>query len=592
MLYFGRADLEFFVLATTTDRERKNLAEASGDMVFKSVSTESIAPIEVLPHPTLWQRIYGLLDNHAGRILFGLVCLYIITFSVASAYKWETYQTGYDQVYFEQPLWNTSEGRFMQLSDFNYSTIAFTVDFMPGLVLFAPFYWLLPSPHTLFALETIVLALGALPIFWLARDRFKSRPVGLVFALAYFANPTLEYFNLLPFNMRAMGLVCLLYAFYFFEKRKLWPFFLFALLAMSTRTEVSLVVAVFGIYGLLRRAPLKFWLPPLILAPLYFVTVFAFVLPSFIQPGNMVVPPEVRPVQLSPEQINFISGTETIISTTYGDLGKNLPEVVINSIKNPLKTAQRMFTPEKLVYLVMMLLPFAFLSLFSPSALLFALPIVGINLLSSRKSQFDYTSHYSALMLFGLIIGAIYGADNLLKLLQKWKQSDRLKIGKWKLASLSRVVVLLLLFVALVQVTHKNPLPGVVRHAEKKEMVSATNALVKLVPLNASVSASSFLAPHLLPRQYIYNFPLALYHPPAEAVEYFLIDTKARALYLKENNIQGKLPIDFVQQDGHWKLVKSVVVKGQVDEIRGKPREIQLWQRIGDNVPPLLGSKT
>ena len=151
-----------------------------------------------LPKLNRWQRLYMLLDQHSVRLLIAGICLYVLVFSVASFYKYETYQTGYDQIYFEQPLWNTSNGRFMEQSDFAYSTSGFAVDWMPLLVVFTPIYWLLPSPHTLFFVETLILGLGALPLFWLARDKFKSRPVGLLFAAVYLANPTLEYFNLLP----------------------------------------------------------------------------------------------------------------------------------------------------------------------------------------------------------------------------------------------------------------------------------------------------------------------------------------------------------------------------------------------------------
>ena len=302
-------------------------------------------------------------------MLLAGICLYVLVFSVASFYKYETYQTGYDQIYFEQPLWNTSNGRFMEQSDFAYSTSAFAVDWMPLLVLFTPIYWLLPSPHTLFFIETLILGLGALPLFWLARDKFKSRPVGLLFAAVYLLNPTLEYFNLLPFNLRAPGLVALLYAFYFFEKGARWRFALFALLAIATRTEVSLVIAMFGVYGLLnyRRINWKLWLPPLIIGPVYFVIVFSFILPAFITPGTMVVPPETQPIQISQFQRDYISNTDTIISTTYGDLGKNLPDVIKNTLTNPVKTAERVFTVKKFEYLILMLLPFAFLPLFAPA---------------------------------------------------------------------------------------------------------------------------------------------------------------------------------------------------------------------------------
>jgi uncharacterized membrane protein len=537
---------------------------------------------------TRWQQLYQLLDTHSGRLLLAGICFYILVFSVASFYKYETYQTGYDQIYFEQPLWNTSNGRFMEQSDFAYSTSAFAVDWMPLLILFTPIYWLLPSPHTLFFIETLILALGALPIFWLARDKFKRAPVGLLFAAVYLLNPTLEYFNLLPFNLRAPGLVCLLYAFYFFEKGAKWRFALFALLAIATRTEVSLIIAMFGLYGLLnrRRISWKLWLPPLIIGPVYFVIIFSFILPAFITPGTMVAPPETQPIQISQAQRDYISNTDTIISTTYGDLGKNLPDVLKNTLTNPLKTAERVFTFKKIEYLLLMLLPFAFLPLFSPRVMLFALPIVAINLLSDRSTQFDYKSHYSALLLFPLAVGAIYGSANLLALLQKWRFTTSRKLFGKPLASLGAVLAVLVLVALVTQVLERNPLPGVIKNAEKKAMINPTNALISRIPDNASVSVTSFLGPHILPRRYIYPFPLALYSPPLEAVQYFLIDTNAAALYLEDNGtvFGGERPIDWFGKTTEYKLVDQVIIKGQSKE--GKTREIQLWQRVGPNVPP------
>ncbi|MEI6046379.1 MAG: DUF2079 domain-containing protein [Chloroflexota bacterium] len=553
-----------------------------------SVTIDS-APVATATKKSIGSRLYSLLDSHAGRILFTMVCLYILVFSVGSSFKYETYQTGYDQVYFEQALWNTSQGRFMQQSDFNYSTSAFSVDFMPGLVLFVPLYWLLPSPHTLFFIESVILALGALPIFWLAKAKLGSRPVALGFVAAYLLNPTLEYFNLLPFNMRALGLVALLYTFYFFEKQKFWPFIGFALLAMSTRTEVSLVIAIFGLYGLLRRVPWRFWLPPLIAGPLYFVLIFAFILPLFIKTGDMIVPPGVEPVQLSLEQVDFISGTNTIISTNYGDLGKSLPDVLINTLTKPDKTFKQVVTVNKALYLLALLLPFAFLSLLSPSVMLFALPLVAINLLSSRPIQADYRSHYSALLLFPLAIGAIYGSANLLRLWKAGKLGGSFKLGRWPIASLGSIMLLLFLALIAASVIQKNPLPGVLRNREVQGMVGPMNKeILSVIPSDASVSSTSFLGSHLLPRQYSYAFPLALYNPPPEAMQYFLIDTNAIALYDPANSkaFGGKLPIDFVQKDGRWKLVKAITVKGQKDK-RGEPRQIQLWQKEGPNVPPL-----
>ncbi len=577
------------------ESERLILAETRANREIARLTTlNNPAKVQENEKTNRLSRFYNMLDQQAGRILFIMVILYILVFSAASSFKYETYQAGYDQIYFEQPLWNTTQNRFMQQSDFNYSTSAFSVDFMPGLILFVPLYWLLPAPHTLFFIESLILALGALPIFWLARDKLNNRVAALGFVAAYMLNPTLEYFNLLPFNMRALGLVALLYAFYFFEKRKLWPFLGFMLLAMSTRSEVSLVVTMFGVYGLIRHAPRRFWLPPLLIGPIYFALLFAYILPLFIQPGNMVVPPGVQPVQLSQEQINFISGSNTIISTNYGDLGKSLPEVIANTITKPDKTFKQVVTVKKAIYLLAMLLPFAFLSLLSPSLLLFALPIIGINLLSSRAAQVDYRTHYSALLLFPLTIGAIYGVANLLKWWQAGKFGGKLRLGRWPVANLAGVMAILFAGVFVANIALKNPLRSVLRDREVAGMVNQVNQqILPAIPPDASVAVTSFLGPHILPRQYIYPFPLALYSPPPEAVQYFLIDTNAQALYLKENSavFGGKLPIDFVQTDGRWKLVKAVTIKGQTDKWRGQPRQIQLWQKAGPNVPPLKDVK-
>ena len=480
----------------------------------------------------------------------------------------------------------------MEQSDFAYSTSAFAVDWMPILVVFEPIYWLLPSPHTLFFTETLILALGALPVFWLARDRFKSNPVGLLFAAVYFLNPTLEYFNLLPFNLRATGLVGLLYAFYFFQKGAGWRFGLFALLAIATRTEVSLVVTMFGVYGFFHRKQIKWklWVPPLVLAPIYFVIIFSFLLPAFITPGTMVVPDSVQPIQISQAQRDYISNTDTIISTTYGDLGKNLPDVLVKTITNPLKTAERVFTVKKLEYLLLMLLPVALLALFSPSMLLFALPIVAINLLSIRATQFDYKSHYSAILIFPMVVGAIYGSANLVNLLQKWRVTRELKVRGWKVAQLGTVLLVLGICVVDVQLVERNPLPGVIRNAEKGAMVTPTNKMISRIPPEASVTSTSLLGPHTMPRRYSSLFPLALYDPPIEAFQYILIDTNADALYLSQNGVVfgGQRPIDWLHSSADYKMVDHVVIKGQKDREGKQDREIQLWQRVGPNVPPLI----
>jgi hypothetical protein len=151
-----------------------------------------------------------------------------------------------------------------------------------------------------------------------------------------------------------------------------------------------------------------------------------------------------------------------------------------------------------------------------------------------------------------------------------------------------------LLVVLVVQILMRNPLPSAIINAENRSMVAATDALLARIPKNASVSATSFITPHLLPRQYLYLSPLALYNPPPEAVQYFVIDTNAQAMYLEANNkvFNGKKPLEFLETDGRWKLVEAITVRDRngnpQKDRRGNPRQIQVWQSTDPRTPSLL----
>jgi hypothetical protein len=73
------------------------------------------------------------------------------------------------------------------------------------------------------------------------------------------------------------------------------------------------------------------------------------------------------------------------------------------------------------------------------------------------------------------------------------------------------------------------PLRTLVSGHESPATVAALNALVAVVPPAAHVAASSKVAPHLLPRRYIYNFPPAPYSPSFDRVEYVLVAPAASA---------------------------------------------------------------
>src|SRR5437588_5257024 len=129
--------------------------------------------------------ILARLEALAPVLLVLGILLWIAVIFVASVYKYETFGQGYDQVDFEQGIWNTAQGRFMEDSRFNFTGSVFGMDWMPMLIFFVPFYALIPSAHVLFFLQILGAALGAVPVYWLARDRLGSKVAGLGFAATY-----------------------------------------------------------------------------------------------------------------------------------------------------------------------------------------------------------------------------------------------------------------------------------------------------------------------------------------------------------------------------------------------------------------------
>ncbi len=106
----------------------------------------------------------------------------------------------------------------------------------------------------LLVVQATALALGALPVYLLARKHVGSDRAGLGFALAYLLLPSVQWLTLNEFHPVALATPLLLFAFWFLDEDRLLPFASFALLACACKEEIPLVVAGFGLwYALARR---------------------------------------------------------------------------------------------------------------------------------------------------------------------------------------------------------------------------------------------------------------------------------------------------------------------------------------------------
>ncbi len=524
-----------------------------------TIAAKSIVRVERV---SLLARLEAL----APVLLAVILVLWVTVVFAASVYKYENFGQGYDQIDFEQAIWNTTQGHIMEDSRFNFTGSVFGMDWMPMLFFFVPLYALVPSAIPLFFLQIAASALGAVPLYWLARDKLGSKVAGLGAGISYLLYPTLLHTALNPFQVRLFAVTLLLFALYYFERGNWKLFALTAGIAMLARTDVSLVMAMFGVYALLTRRKWPYVVAPLVAGMAYFAVSTFLIVPAFAFPGAFSRPsgPIADPMACWP------CGTNPIVAY-YGHLGSSGPEILGYIVTHPVQVAQLMFTGPKIEYILSLLLPLAFLPLLAPRALVLVLPTLFLNLLSLRSSQFSYESHYSLLMIPGLFLAGIYGSDTLRRWAARWherRHRSGANSAKWvQVGALVMAAWALFLMVPYKNpLAYANPVARAFLYPEPAPRVAAARELIGMIGPEAKVAVSSKLSPQLLPRRYIYNFPPAPYspynfdtHTRASYVDldYILVDSDASALDETANKIGGKTGLEVLEAQPGWQQVAN-----------------------------------
>lgn len=320
-----------------------------------------------------------------GLLLVGFAGL----FTAMAQARLSAYRQGFDLVSFVQPIWNTASGRPFEQSIYAGTSTILGVDLFLVEGLIAPLYALWPSYGFLFGLLSTTTALGGLAIFLIAVDATGSRPTALLCSVVYLAHLTLQ--NVAPneFRPRLIAATALLFAFWFQQHQRVWPFWLMMLLALSVRLDVALVAAMLGLYGLLQRRHFSLSVLPAAVGILYWLV------------GLLVIVPLLR--QGAPFHFLFY----------FGWLGATPGEILMTLLTRPDYVLAGILQPAKLLYLLQLLWPVAGLALLRPTALLPALPSLGLNLLGSDPIQYSIVRDYSVLIVPWVMVASILTIGDL-----------------------------------------------------------------------------------------------------------------------------------------------------------------------------------
>jgi uncharacterized membrane protein len=358
--------------------------------------------------------------------------------------------------------------------------------FAPILYLVAPLYLLKPDARTLLVLQSLMLALGAVPIYLLAREKLHSTALAIAFSASYLLFPALHGINTFDFHQIALVTALLLWALYFLETGRTKLFLLFLLGAAATKEEVALTVAAFGLYLCLVKRRYRLGALLAVGGVAYFVVVVGYVMPA-------------------------LGGTPQVYR--FGGLmaggSGGLPAVVTTLLTNPAYVLIYIFgDPRKLEFLCLLLLPVLFLPLLAGRSLVLAIPAFSVALLASTEENFSIGTQYPAVMVPFVAFLAIVGARRL-----EPRRFGRLALAAAILtASLAMNYEYGWLFGRMFQ-----GIPSPTPHDR------VVDTFFSQIPQGASVSTLSDLVPHLSDRESVYVFP-AIQH-----ADYVLFDAQPAA---------------------------------------------------------------
>jgi uncharacterized membrane protein len=387
------------------------------------------------------------------------------------------FNTGrYDLGNMVQTVWNTAHGHFLQMTSGDGRQISrLAAHFDPILAAFAPLWWLWPSPELLLVAQAIAVAVGALPVFWLARKHLGSEHAGLGFALVYLLYPATQWLTLNEFHPVALACPLLLFAFWYLDQDRLVPFGAFAALAMTTKEEIGLVVAGVGIwYATGRRRPRA---GGAIAAAGVLVSVLAIA---------VVIP-------------HYNAGAESAFYGRYDAIGGSASGIGKTAVTRPWRIVEEAFGGNDLHYLMHLLLPLALLFLLAPLVLVAALPELALNQLSATPTQTSIHFHYTAGAIPPLVVASVLGAAALARRFPAAPVATAAVAvalaASWKIGAV--------------------PLFGLVPGGEDYQRadwhVTAHDRIaaeaISLVPAGAVVSSTNVLGAHLSARRRVLSLP-------------------------------------------------------------------------------------
>lgn len=401
-----------------------------------------------------------------GRISVGAGTLLFIAYWVAVAVlRWERLHLGaFDFAFFDQVVWNTSEGRFFATTFVPYNFAGQHTQ--PILLPFAALYRLGVGPLSLLVVQAAACGLAAVPLFEAARRLGLPVVVSTAAALAYLANPYVHRALAFDFHPETMVALPAFGALWAFAARRPSVGVACALSMLLFKEDAVFVVLALAIaaWTLDARREAR----ALAAGAVAWAVLTVFVLMPALrggQPSDLV------------ERYGAILG------------GHDGPAGLIWAVTHPLEVLGYASAPERVASIATFVLASGPWLLLAPVHALALAPGLAIGVLSSHPEQQALAFHYGVQLVPVAAIAGLLGARRLLRVTPP------------------AVVAAAMVLVAAVGLGTLGPPSELVADGPSEAHRAAVERATALVPADAAVSAQSSLAARIGRRRELWEFP-------------------------------------------------------------------------------------
>ncbi len=375
----------------------------------------------------------------------------------------------------------------------------FSVHVSPIYYLILPFYYIFPFAVTLQIAQAIIVTSAVIPLFLIARKRGLSPRAIAAVCIIFCFYPALSGGCFYDIHENCFLVPLVLWMFYFIEIKKYSGLYICAMLTLFVKEDAAVYVAFVAIYLLIDNRDFKRGPTLLVMSIVYFLGVVFYL--------NV-----------------YGEGIMAARYSNYINKGGGLDSIIINLFRNPALLFVESFNNNKLIFLLQMFMPVAFLPFVTKriSRLTLLLPMVLINLMPDYKYQhsiyYQYTFGVTAFLFYASVL-------NISEMTAALKRS---------LITLS-VTASVMMFNATVL----DKLYYIEKYNNLSDEIEILNSCINNIPSDASVQASTFLVPQLAQRSLIYEVD------SKNATEYLVIDLR----YEEDDYID--FLIELYQSDGY-----------------------------------------